>query len=148
MHQPHSQRTDTCSKARLQGLRVCAPVLLTLVCRGCLLKEASAAAGRDFTWLNRALFGERTTGFWLQTRHVFDAGVSASGLALTIRGYAWISACMKLEACWLRCCGSVGVPRTSAASRACSSIDHHASVVTRCHTAHICVDALPLSSLD
>ena len=63
MHQPHSQRPGTCSKARLQGLRLCAPVLLTLVFGGWLLKEASAAGGREFTWLNRALFGERTTGF-------------------------------------------------------------------------------------
>ena len=49
--------------ARLEGLRLCVPVLLTLVFGGWLLKEASAAGGREFTWLNRALFGERTTGF-------------------------------------------------------------------------------------
>ena len=89
MHQPHSERLDTCSKARLQGLRLYAPVLLTLVFGGWLLKEAGAAAGREYSWLNHALFGEITTGFWLQTRHVC---VSASSLALTIRGYTWLSA--------------------------------------------------------
>ena len=145
MHQPHSQRPGTCSKARLQGLRLCAPVLLTLVFGGWLLKEACAAAGLDFTWLNHAFFGERTTGFWLQTRRVCDAGVSASGLALTIRGYAWLSTGLKQQACWRRCYCSGGVPRASAASRARSSIDHRASVVTRCHTAYICVDTLPVS---
>ena len=144
MHQSHSQRPETCSKARLQGLRLCAPVLLTLVFGGWLLKEASAAAGREYTWLNHAAFGERTTGFWLQTRHVCDAGVSASGLALTIRGYTWLSVGLKLQACWRRSCLG-GVPRTSAASRARSSFDHHANAVTRCHTSYICVDTLPVS---
>ena len=89
MHQPHSQRPDTCSKARLQGLRLFGPVLFGLAFGGWLLKEESAAACREYSWLNHALFGERTTGFWLQTRHVC---VSASSLALTIRGYTWLSA--------------------------------------------------------
>ena len=72
------------------------------------------AAGRDLTWLNRALFGERTTGFWLQTKHVCDTGVSASGLALTIRGYTWLSVGLKLQACWRRCNYSGVVPSARA----------------------------------
>ena len=106
---------------------------------------SKAATGREFTWLNHAAFVERTTGFWLQTTHVCDAGVSASSLALTIREDTWLSFGLKLEARWRRCYCSGGVPRTSAVSRACSSIDHRASIITRCHTAYICVDTLPVS---
>ena len=145
MHQPHSQRPGTCSKARLQGLRLCAPVLLARVFGGCLLKEASAAAGRAFTWLNHAVFGERTTGFWLQIRYVCDASVSASGLALTIRGHTWLSAWLEVASVLaslllFRCRSTCDCAR--------NSIDHHASIVTRCHTSYICVDTLPVSPLD
>ena len=48
--------------ARLEGLRLCVPVLLTLVFGGWLLKEASAAAGREFTWLDHAVFLRKNDG--------------------------------------------------------------------------------------
>ena len=123
---------------------LCARALSSCLWR--LAAQGSSVAARcEFTWLNHAVFGERTTGFWLQTRHMCDVSVSASGLALTIHGYTWLSVGLKLEACWRCCYCSGGVPHSSAASHARISIDRHASVVTRCHTSYFCVDTLLMS---